>query len=519
MAEKSFPFDSVSGDREYYAGDFAAYFGDVISSGVSANGDNLPVTSAGGLALSVGAGFAWIRGHLYQNTASKSLAVSTGGSLPRIDRVVARLDVAGRKIETRVVQGTPAASPSAPALVRNADYWDIGLAEVSVAASAISITNSNIRDTRTNNAVCGVVRCLVDTLDVGAFMKNCEADFRAWFANLQYVLDGDVAGHLQNQIDNNYSELKTQITAAETSLGAQIAAVRKDLEDGMYSTTAIVNVYTVPSAKVTLTLGSKTLTATANASGLAVLNPNVLGTWSIKVVSPSTTYNGTIFVENIGIFSTTFPTLANMLWADINRVGQAGAAASMFKRGDTKNVTINGESITLRLEDFNHDDLAAGGKAKMTFLMQDLLATTQQMNTTDTNVGSWNSSAMRSRMATYLSQLPADLRAVIKPVIKKTTAGNKSTTIKSTTDSLWIPSPKEVGLHTTEAGYSGEGAQYPLFTDNASRIKKRSGSATYWWTRSPNTGTATGFRSVYSDGSSGSNSASNSYGVCLGLCV
>lgn len=519
MAEKYFPFNSVSGDREYYADDFAGYFADIIASGVSANGDNLPVTAAGGLVLSVGAGYAWIRGHLYQNTATKSLSLSAGGSLPRVDRVVARLDVAGRKIEALVVAGTPASSPKAPALVRNADYWDIGLAEVSVAASAISVTNSNIKDTRTDNTVCGVVRCLVDNLDVGAFMKNCEADFRAWFANLQYVLDGDVAGHLQNQIDNNYSELKTQITAAEATLGAQITAVRKDLEDGMYSTTAIVNVYTVPGASVTMTLGAKTLTATANTSGLTVLYPNILGTWSVKVVSPSNTYNGTITVQNIGIFTTSFPTLNNMSWADINRVGQAGAAPNVFKRGDTKNVTIGSETIPLRLEDFGHDDLASGGKAKMTFMMEILLATVQQMNTTNTNVGSWNSSAMRSRMSTYLSQFPADLRAVIKPVIKKTTAGNQSTSIQSTTDSLWLPSMKEVGLLTTNAGLADEGTQYPLFTDNASRIKKRSGSANYWWTRSPYTGSATYFYYVLSDGSNDYYSASDSYGVCLGLCV
>lgn len=500
MAEKFFPFNSVSGDREYYAEDFAAYFGDVISSGVSANGDNLPVTSAGGLALSVGAGFAWIRGHLYQNTATKSLAVSTGGSLPRIDRVVARLDVAGRKIETRVVQGTPAASPSAPALVRNADYWDIGLAEVSVAASAISITNSNIRDTRTNNAVCGVVRCLVDTLDVAAFMKNCEADFRAWLANLQYVLDGDVAAHLQNEIDR----------------------LRQDLDDGKYSTPSIVNITTVPGATITMTKGQKSIEAKADSKGAAQIQPDELGTWAVTIKTATNTYNDEIEVNFVGIYNLELPTLSAMSWADINVVGQAGAAPNVFQRGDTKNITINGETITLRLEDFNHDDLAAGGKAKMTFLMQNLLAATYNMNASNTNVGGWNSSAMRTRMSTFLNQLPADLRAVIKPVVKKTTAGNQATSIQNTTDSLWIPSAKEVGLLTTDAGYSGEGTQYPLFTDNASRIKKLSnggGSVNSWWTRSPNAGNATYFVCVYTSGANYSYSASSPYGVCLGLCV
>ena len=126
---------------------------------------------------------------------------------------------------------------------------------------------------------------------------------------------------------------------------------------------------------------------------------------------------------------------------------------------------------------------------------------------------------MRSRMSTYLSQLPADLRAVIKPVIKKTTAGSKSTTIQNTTDSLWLASMKEVGLLTTSTGYSGEGETYPLFTDNASRIKKVNGSAAYWWSRSPSTGSSTVFDCIASSGSNYSSHASNSYGVVLGLCV
>ena len=540
MAEKYFPFDSVAGDRVYLAKDFREYFGDIISSGVSTNGDNLPVTSAGGLNISVGPGLAWVKGGFYQNPETLSFKISPGASLPRIDRVVTRLDVAERKINTMVISGAPAASPSPPALLRNADYYEIGLATVYVAASAISITNAQITDTRTDSSVCGVIRCLVERLEVGDFMKNCQAAFEEWFANLEEQFSGDVAGNLQNEINairrdldvGTYTNpIKQQADAIRKDLDEgvytstiqrEVTSIRSDLDNGVYSTTAIINVYTIPSAAVTLTLGAKTLTANANASGLAVLYPNVLGTWSIKVVSPSNTYTGTVFVENIGIFSAPFPTLNNMSWADINRVGQAGAAPNVFKRGDTKNITVNGETITLRLEDFNHDDLASGGKAKMTFGMKDLFAANQQMNTSNTNAGSWNSSALRSIMATYLSQMPADLRAVIKPVTKKTTAGNQSTTIQSTTDSLWLFSAKEVGIETTAAGYTGEGTLYPLFVDNNSRIKRLSngtGSAQYWWLRSPNTGNTANFRLVNSDGSGNNTNASTSFGVCLGLCV
>lgn len=500
MAEKYFPFNSVSGDREYLAEDFAAYFADIISSGVSANGDNLGVAASGGLGLSVGSGFAWIKGHLYQNTGSVSLAVGAGSASPRIDRIVARLDVAARKILLAVVLGTPASTPSPPALTRNNDYFEIGLAEIAVPASAIEIDQTDITDTRTDNEVCGVVRCAVDNLDVGAFMAASQASFEAWLQTLKDMLDDNQAGHLQNQIDS----------------------IRDDLENGVYSTTAILNMKTVPGAAVTITLGATSLTATANSSGLAVLYPSKLGTWAATVATANGTYSGTVVITSIGIIDAALPSLSQMAWADINAVGQAGAAASVFQIGDTKNVTLGSETITFRLEDFGHDDLASGGKAKMTFLMQNLLATTYNMNSSNTNVGSWSSSAMRGRMPTFLAQLPADLRAVIKPVTKKTTAGNQLTSIQTTTDSLWLAASVEVGLETTGTGYKDEGTTYPLFVDNASRIKKLSngaGSAQYYWLRSPYSGSATGFRIVSTDGSSGSNGAGASVGVCLGLCV
>ena len=239
-----------------------------------------------------------------------------------------------------------------------------------------------------------------------------------------------------------------------------------------------------------------------------------------SVAATHSTAKGVGQVGDIGIFDASLPTLQNMKWADINAVGAAGAAPAVFKRGDTKTVTLTtGEVITLRLEDFNHDDRSSGGKAPMTFMMVDGLNATAAMNSSNTNAGGWNSSAMRSRMSTYLSQLPADLRAVIKPVIKKTTAGSQSTTIQNTTDSLWIASLKELNLNTTTAGYSGEGETYPLFTDNASRIKKVNGSAAHWWTRSPYTGYSTSFYYVAPSGSYSYSDASHSHGVVLGLCV
>ncbi len=287
--------------------------------------------------------------------------------------------------------------------------------------------------------------------------------------------------------------------------------------------TAVLTLNTVPGAAVTITIDDIILKGTAGSNGIATLYPAKLGTWAVEVKTAASTYTGTVVINTIGYVTAKVPTFGAMSWADINIVAQAGAAATVFTAGDEKSVTLTtSEVVTLRVEDFNHDDLVSGGKAKMTIAMKNLFAATQNMNASNTNVGSWSSSAMRTRMATYLAQLPADLQAIIKPVIKKTTAGNQSTSIQTTNDSLWLFSAIEVGLQTAVAGYNGEGATYPLFVDNASRIKymsNGSGSVYIWWFRSPHATSATDFALAHTDGSFSINSASYSYGVCVGLCV
>lgn len=210
-------------------------------------------------------------------------------------------------------------------------------------------------------------------------------------------------------------------------------------------------------------------------------------------------------------------------FSEISTIAASGKASAYFKRGDIKNVTLkNNEVIQLEIADFNHDDLNSGGKAPISFIVKNclLFTGTRYMNSSNTNVGGWNNSYMRGTvMAEILAQLPDDLVAVIKQVKKYTTAGNQQTTIQTTVDKLWLPSCIEVGTITSGAGYVNEGSQYPIFTDNNSRIKMYNGSAYLWWLRSPNTGNATYFHFVYSDGSNANNYANNTFGVVFGLCI
>lgn len=257
MAEKFFPFNSVSGDREYDAEDFAAYFADILSSGVSANGDNLGVTPAGGLNLSVGPGRALIKGHQYRNTATITLSVSAGAANPRIDRVVARLDVAARRPFIAVVPGTPSNTPTPPALTRNDDYYEIGLASINVAASAISISAANITDTRTDSNVCGVVRCLVEKLDVSAFMQNSQTAFNEWFAGVQDILDADTAGNLLNLINTHKADGNVHISTYTHTKSGTVHTLSGSGNNISFKATAAISTgdtWKVNSTTVTATL-------------------------------------------------------------------------------------------------------------------------------------------------------------------------------------------------------------------------------------------------------------------------
>lgn len=251
--------------------------------------------------------------------------------------------------------------------------------------------------------------------------------------------------------------------------------------------------------------------------------------------------NGETQLKNLRPTSAPPLTLETASWTAINNLVQSGEASKVFNVGDEKTITLTtGESVTLQILGFNHDDKADGsGKAGITFGMKHLLTTTYPMNSSNTNVGGWNSSAMRSStMATQLSQLPADLRAVIKPVLKK------ATDVQTSTDSIWLLAVAEIASATSlensssstfktyASAYEAEGTQYALFKNligdadiynaQSALIKKLSngsGSARTWWLRSANPASSTYFHYINNNGGVHSGPASYSFGVCFGFCV
>ena len=111
-----------------------------------------------GMSVSVAAGWAWVLGtssstqgmYATYNDAATTLTVTAANPTnPRIDRVCitirdAAYAGANNDVILQVVAGTPAASPTAPAIPTSS----LSLATIAVAAGATSIVNANITDTR-----------------------------------------------------------------------------------------------------------------------------------------------------------------------------------------------------------------------------------------------------------------------------------------------------------------------------------------------------------------------------------
>lgn len=169
MAQRSRFFDSSGGDRTYNSDAWAQVVGAIIGDGVVATGNELAVAEASPPAMSVrvNTGKAFIQGYYFEvHTGQETLAIAAAhATLPRIDRVVVRRDLAGRTAVLAVLPGTPAASPTAPALTQvGAGVWEIPLAQVAVAPAAASIVDANLTDERGPRATGTDIENLAETL-------------------------------------------------------------------------------------------------------------------------------------------------------------------------------------------------------------------------------------------------------------------------------------------------------------------------------------------------------------------
>lgn len=213
------------------------------------------------------------------------------------------------------------------------------------------------------------------------------------------------------------------------------------------------------------------------------------------------------------------PVFANNTWAEIIAACQAKSVPAEWKIGDSKSMTIGGVNYQIDIIGKNHDTYSDGsGTAPLTFQLHDVYSAKYGMNSSATNVGGWKDCEMRTAsLPAILSAMPSEVQAGIKEVNKKTTKGNRASTLLDTADKLFLLSNMEI---FGEAGYGskGEGTQYTYYAAGNSTLKNQNGSASTWWQRSPNVGNSTTFCNVNLGGLGAAANASTSHGVSFAFC-
>lgn len=259
---------------DFDAADVAAYLAG-LTSGVFSGAEDFPVTAAGGLKVTVGAGRGWVHpsrftGYSITKREADTLTMPLADpSLPRIDRIVMRYDAGARAASLQVLQGTASSTPTAPAISRTEQIYDLCLAEITRPAGSTSITTGQITDTRLDEALCGLVRDGVtgiptDELLAAAKERINALEEKATSSAAAAKDSAEAAKSSETKSAASEKAAKTSETAAKQALKDTETEHTAALQDIAQARTAALN--DVAASTKTATTAAKTATQQATAA-------------------------------------------------------------------------------------------------------------------------------------------------------------------------------------------------------------------------------------------------------------
>lgn len=252
---------------DFDAADVAAYLAG-LTSGVFSGDEDFPVTAAGGLKVTVGAGRGWVHpnrftGYSLTKREADTLTMPLADpSLPRIDRIVMRYDAGARAASLQVLQGTASSTPTAPAISRTELIYDLCLAEITRPAGSTSISTGQITDTRLDEALCGLVRDGVTGIPTDELLAAARERINA----LEEKATSSAAAAKDSAEAAKSSETKS--AASEKAAKTSETAAKQALQDTETEhTAALQNIARARTAALNdVAASTKTATAAANAA-------------------------------------------------------------------------------------------------------------------------------------------------------------------------------------------------------------------------------------------------------------
>lgn len=278
----------------------------------------------------------------------------------------------------------------------------------------------------------------------------------------------------------------------------------------------ILRVNGLSGTSISATLGSKTVNGTIPTAGVLEMSLGKVGQWAVTATSGSYSFTQQVKAFTYGI--TEIWALAKKAFYDCTTTEiQAIAKSGMYKQywaiGDYHKITLTtGEEIEVEIADFDHDETPGGTKIPLTLIMKNLFNTTYSMGGVH-----WDVATIRTS-DTLKALFPSDWLSIMT-VAKKLTATNSSA-LYSTSDLIWVPSISELFSDPTGVFRTDEGYLYPIFTDNASRIKRLNGTVRRYATRSDYSGNSANYMGVETSGVSTPNIINTAAeGLAIGFCV
>jgi len=427
------------------------------------------------------------------------------------------------------------------------------IVEVTVDSGAtVTVTNGTTTYTGTSNGVC-----TIKVNDVGSW--TCSA-----------TLDGAESTTRVVDVTNDFATTLVFFTApvaVNTSEGAVVTAVKDNITFTQTAPSSGIVNFTIRDP------GDWVFTATKDGKTLSE-------TVSITVEQDHTIY-----------LSIDLLTLNSNSWAKIREISDAGTGKNYWSAGDCKAVPLSGTMGTLALDttlwvyilgfDHNKDVEGSGiqfggfktdsGSSGINVCLIDANYSSYKTDGTLTfnmnhwganNYGGWARSDMRYDILgstdtapagygtsassgevgyapsstcatnpvanTLMSCLPAELRAVMKPITKWTDnvggGTDTETNVSAMVDYLPLLAEFEIfGTRSRANSYEqNHQLQYEYFSAGNSKVKYRhsaTGSTAIWWERSPYYSNTSYFCLVSTGGSAGGNNANYSYGVAPAFMV
>ena len=262
-----------------------------------------------------------------------------------------------------------------------------------------------------------------------------------------------------------------------------------------------------------------------------------LGTYTCTEVTPVKAITGicvddSSYAGNNGTVEVNPVSFADDDWATIAAAAKSGNYEGKYNVGDTKEVDLGSlGKHTVRIANTSTPAECSQEGFSQTacgFVLEFADIITQHvMNSTDTNVGGWPASSMRSYLSTDIyNALPADLQSAI--IDTKVVSGHGYTDKNESradgnwesTDKLYLLEPKEVYGNNGGTAYSATRqldyylAQGVTTSNYSGAIKQRNGSNYWWLFRAACFGSNGNFDGVASSGDwYGSNRANGTRGV------